>query len=198
MVATAISKVSTDKIEARYTKHLEITEEIECCRDKYRLRYALVVAEKKNPENDPELQKIVAQGVALKEKLNEVAYPKTLRELRDNRDKYTAYIALLLNWVCGNSNVGSSLNDTQKLTLSTEILDTYGDTTMEEIGAVLRDGLRGKYGDFYRLDATVIHRWIEKYREDRNQVRRAWRESRHLSTKEAVRDKIDQLNSKAL
>ena len=196
MIAVAISRISTDKIEKLYLRHQEISEDIEACRDMYKRVLADIKESGENPANSRVLQDIVSKGLMLKEKLYEVGYPQPLSSLRDQGERTTAYIALMLNWMCANSNVGASLNDTQKMSLATEILESYGDLTMEETGAILRDGLRGRYGDFYRLDATVVHTWIARYREERNQRRTAYRYSVHQSTKEATRNKIDQLNTK--
>ena len=61
------------------------------------------------------------------------------------------------------------------ITLAKDIFREYSNYTMEEINFCFDNGVKGKYGDYYGVNISVLLYWLEKYKTSdiRQRVRKA-------------------------
>lgn len=84
----------------------------------------------------------------------------------------TQAVARLLGYVAGMFNFAANknLSTLQVSLLSNEIVSDYWQLKFDEVVYVLRQGAKGKYHTFDRLDSGVIHGWFTEYQAERNEL----------------------------
>ena len=98
-------------------------------------------------------------------------------------------------------NVSKKMNEDQMIDLSADLFDRFGGESMDDILLFFKMARSGEFGDFYRLDSTVILSWLPKYfdlkiqaREDETQNER---NTRQRLEDEAVKNHVPDEKAKA-
>jgi hypothetical protein len=60
-------------------------------------------------------------------------------------------------------NVGKEMNEDQMIALSSDLFERFGSESLDDIMLFFKMARSGDFGDFYRLDSTVILSWLPKY-----------------------------------
>lgn len=68
-------------------------------------------------------------------------------------------------------NVGKKMNESQMMQLSYDLYERFKGDTLEDITLFFKMARQGEFGDFYRLDSTVVESWLPKYFEIKNEAR---------------------------
>ena len=80
-------------------------------------------------------------------------------------------------------NIGKNINPEQIRDTIESIFEDYYYLRLSDLYLVLRNGVKGKYGQIYdRFDESVLMGWLEKYTEERFQVA----EERQLAQHDAI------------
>lgn len=64
-------------------------------------------------------------------------------------------------------NTGQNMNQDQIVNLTEIILEDYYYMKLDDLKLCFKNAMKGKYGQTYRMDASVILGWLEKYTEER-------------------------------
>lgn len=68
-------------------------------------------------------------------------------------------------------NVGKKMNESQMMQLSYDLYENFKGDTLEDVTLFFKMARQGEFGDFYRLDSTVVESWLPKYFEVKNEAR---------------------------
>lgn len=68
-------------------------------------------------------------------------------------------------------NVGKKMNESQMMQLSYDLYENFKGDTLEDVTLFFKMARQGEFGDFYRLDSTVVAYWLPKYFEVKNEAR---------------------------
>lgn len=98
-------------------------------------------------------------------------------------------------------NTGQNMNQDQIVNLTEIILEDYCWLKLDDLKLCFKNAMKGRYGQIYRMDPSIILGWIEKYTEERlNEADNASYEN-HISTKgesrsETLTQMINRINKK--
>lgn len=174
-------------IAKRQKEREEMEYQLRDLRRQYRILQHLTTY--KNRDN--ELARIEREGKALREKLDGNA--EALPVKADTDGSNVRKIAGMLVWASQMLNVYANLTKDQIPFLAADILETYGHLTYEQIAHILKQGVRGEWGEVTtRLDTQIIHIWVRKYTERKKQEAIAQRESQDASYCSPVRYRTTQ------
>lgn len=78
-----------------------------------------------------------------------------------------AIVAMILTDTALMFNTGQNMNQDQIVNLTEIILEDYYYMKLDDLKLCFKNAMKGKYGQTYRMDASVILGWLEKYTEER-------------------------------
>jgi hypothetical protein len=112
-----------------------------------------------------------------------------------------AIVAMILTDTALMFNTGQNMNQDQIVNLTEIILEDYYYMKLDDLKLCFKNAMKGRYGQTYRMDASVILGWLEKYTEERlNEADNVSYEN-HISTKgesksETLTQMINRINKK--
>jgi len=131
---------------------------------------------------------LVTKGEEVKAELAKV-HLHSIRDLRlADVELLETDLAELLLWACDQVNAKESMTDEQVLSLAADIAvdPEYASLTLEDIGACLRRGIKGKYSRILnRFDPPLVYEWLNTYKEERTSYFMEMQYRRHASRKES-------------
>lgn len=80
-------------------------------------------------------------------------------------------------------NTGQNMNQDQIAQLTELILDDYYYLKIDDLKLCFKNAMKGRYGQVFRMDGSVILSWLEKYTEERFTEADNMSYKEHLSTK---------------
>jgi hypothetical protein len=178
LIGKKILTITAIDIAKKQKEKEDIEYQLYDLRRQYKIVYAL-----NYPNRTADLERIIEKGRALRAKLD--GNTDTIRE-----DSNVRKIAGMLVWVSQQLNVYANLNKDQIPFLASDLLESYGALTYEEVAFVLKQGVRGEWGEVNnRLDTQVIHTWFKKYIEQKKATAMAAQDSKNASYKGALRQR---------
>lgn len=92
---------------------------------------------------------------------------RQLLNVGQNRAVLEAVISLLILKAANRLSVGNNLRQGQADEIAQQIIQDYPLLSLDDINILLLNGTKGKYGEIYRLDISVIYKWIRSYEEEK-------------------------------
>lgn len=102
----------------------------------------------------------------LSHRISEVCSAPPLQELLNQGQKkgiLEAIISLLILKAANRLSVSGNLRGGQADEIAQQIMTDYPLLSIEDINLLLLNGSKGKYGEIYRFDISVIYSWIKAY-----------------------------------
>lgn len=99
-------------------------------------------------------------------RMSEVCSAPPLQELLNTGQKkgiLEAIISLLIIKASNRLSVGGNLRPGQADEIAQQIVIDYPLLSIDDINLLLLNGTKGKYGEIYRMDISVIYDWIRAY-----------------------------------
>lgn len=81
-----------------------------------------------------------------------------------------AYIEAELIKLVALTNVGGNLTDIQIQFIAAELIKEYPNESIGDFKKCFSMGAMGKFGDIFRLDGIIIHKWMKAYLDYKYQV----------------------------
>jgi hypothetical protein len=82
-----------------------------------------------------------------------------------------AYIHFELIKLSNLVSVGGNLNHQQAVFIAQELINLFPNETLADFKLCFQRGAIGQYGEIFRLDGIVIRGWMEKYLEEKYEVK---------------------------
>lgn len=102
----------------------------------------------------------------LSHRMSEVCSAPPFQELLNQGQKkgiLEAIVSLLIIKAANRLSVSGNLRPGQADEIAQQILIDYPLLSIEDVNLMLLNGSKGKYGEIYRLDISVIYGWIKAY-----------------------------------
>lgn len=100
------------------------------------------------------------------------SYPtKELINLGANKGHLEAIVSVLVMKAASLVTSQGNLREGHALEIAKNILSDYPLLSLEDINLLLMNGVKGKYGQIFRIDISVIYDWIRHYEEEKAQDR---------------------------
>ena len=90
---------------------------------------------------------------------------KCKKELGETKTR--AAIILMIADAALQFNTGQNMNIDQVGELATDIMEIYYWLKIDDLKMCFKNAMRGRYGETYRIDGSIIMTWIDKYCNDR-------------------------------
>ena len=122
--------------------------------------------------NDPHSHGMILRR--FKTTLSEVreSYPtKELINCGANKSHLEAFVSVLVMKAASLITSQGNLREGHALEIAKNIISDYPLLSLEDINLLLMNGVKGKYGQIFRLDISVIFDWIRKYEEEKAEDR---------------------------
>ncbi len=89
---------------------------------------------------------------------------------RTMKKEFVQSIFELLNRFCNLVNVGKNFNEDQKIQMSFDLYERFSCEILEDVALFLKKARNGEFGEFYRLDSTVMMKWVDAYMDEKTQA----------------------------
>jgi hypothetical protein len=86
-------------------------------------------------------------------------------------ESVTAYIEFELIQLASLVSVGGNLNNAQVPFIAKELVSLFPHETLADFKLCFQRGAIGQYGEIFRLDGIVIRGWMEKYLEEKYELK---------------------------
>lgn len=106
----------------------------------------------------------------LRHSIPEVVDIPPIRQLLNQGQKkglLEGLITILIIKAANRLSVGNNLKPTQAEEIASNIINDYPLLSIDDINILLSNGTKGKYGEIYRFDISVIYSWIRSYEEEK-------------------------------
>lgn len=88
-----------------------------------------------------------------------------------NEEELSFSIFLIIKRFNDLVNVGKKMNEDQMITLASDLFEKFGSESLDDVLLFFKMARSGEFGDFYRLDSTVVLSWLPKYFDRKIQAR---------------------------
>lgn len=100
------------------------------------------------------------------------SYPvKELINLGANKTHLEAIVSVLIMRAASLITSQGNLREGHALQIAQNIINDYPLLSLEDINLLLMNGIKGKYGQIFRIDISVIYDWIKNYEEEKAEDR---------------------------
>lgn len=109
----------------------------------------------------------------LRHSISEAVNIPPIRELLNQGQKkglIEGLITILIVKAAHRLSVGNNLKPGQAEDIALNIINDYPLLSIDDINILLSNGTKGKYGEIYRMDISVIYNWIRAYEEEKAEV----------------------------
>ena len=113
--------------------------------------------------------------------------------------KTRAAIVMLLTDTVLQFNTVANMNQDQVIETTKDIIEIYYWLKIDDLRLCFKNAMRGRYGDIYRIDGSVVLGWLEKYSIERIRAADESSYNQHQSTKSEQRintEKVGKIYSK--
>lgn len=90
-------------------------------------------------------------------------------------------------------NTGANMNQDQVIETTNDIMELYYWLKIDDLRLCFKNAMRGRYGDIYRIDGSVVLGWLEKYSIERIKAADEASYNQHQSTKSENRIKNENI-----
>lgn len=98
------------------------------------------------------------------------SYPlMQLINLGANKEHLEAIVSVLLLRAANFITSQGNLRESHALEIAKNIIQDYPLLSLEDINLLLLNGVKGRYGQIYRLDISIIYEWIRAYEDEKAQ-----------------------------
>ena len=107
--------------------------------------------------------------------------------------KTKAAIVMILTDTVLQFNTGANMNQDQVIETTNDIMELYYWLKIDDLRLCFKNAMRGRYGDIYRIDGSVVLGWLEKYSIERIKAADEASYNQHQSTKSENRIKNENI-----
>ncbi|ROI09775.1 hypothetical protein EGI11_03185 [Chryseobacterium sp. H3056] len=86
------------------------------------------------------------------------------------KQSFVSAIFVLVKRFCNLVNVKGNLNEDQMIELSVDLYERFKCESLEDVALFFKRARSGEFAEFYRLDTTVIMKWVESYLDEKSEV----------------------------
>ncbi len=133
----------------------------------------------------------------LSNRISEVVSTPPIQQLLNQGQKkgiLEAIISLLIIKASHSLSVSGNLKQGQADQIAKQIIADYPLLSIEDINLLLSNGIKGKYGEIYRMDISVIYSWIRSYEEEKAEYieeKRLLNEKKQVDIKDIAYDPLN-------
>ncbi len=133
----------------------------------------------------------------LSNRISEVVSTPPIQQLLNQGQKkgiLEAIISLLIIKASHSLSVSGNLKQGQADQIAKQIIADYPLLSIEDINLLLSNGIKGKYGEIYRMDISVIYSWIRSYEEEKAEYieeKRLLNEKKQVEIKDVAYDPLN-------
>lgn len=94
-----------------------------------------------------------------------------------------AILAMILTDTALFFNTGQNMNQDQIVQLAEMVIEDYYFLKIDDLKLCFKNAMKGRYGQIFRIDGSIVLSWLEKYQEERFNEADNVSYKQHLSTK---------------
>lgn len=116
--------------------------------------------------NDPNQSGLVLSGLSLSiRKAIESPSFNQLMAQGAKEERIEALLGVMILKYANMLSVGGNLKQGQSIEFAKMIVSDWPTMSLDDFNILLSNGVKGRYGDIYRFDISVLYGWIEAYQD---------------------------------